>query len=635
MPRSVASRHELSTDITPLQEKEAKRREVESTENQGPVLASPISAVEIDMSDLENGPLQAEHVVLSVQGMTCTGCEKKLHRGLRTIQGTSNIKTSLLLARAEFDLQGASTVTDIAGIAERLTGFTCTKLPRSGQTLDLIVNILAADIVAQEWPLGVCDLVALNAHTIRVTYQPKLVGARDLLDNPFFHAPELAPDVYRPINASGRVHLRSMLLKTVLCILLTVPVLVLAWAPLPKHKVTYGAFSLVLATIIQVYIAGPWFISAFNALFFSHLIEMNLLVVLSSTTAYVYSVIAYAFLVAQKPLSTGDFFQTSTLLITLIMVGHLVSGFARQQAIDSISVESLQPSSAILTDLETNQDRKIDARLLQYQDTFKALPDTSIVTDGTVVFGTSEVDESMITGEATPVVKRPGSTVLAGSINHSGVLTIRLSRLPANNIITSIGLMVDVAKSSKTKVQKIADRVASFFVPALIIVTILVFIIWVAVAKAISHSDTTSACITAMTYAIAVIVVSRPCAICLAVPMVVIIAGAVAAKHGIIFKSAGAIEIAQKTSHVIFDKTGTLTTGVLAVEVEIHLSRQDELSAMVLSLTSQSKHPVSIAIAAHLQASGIQPAKLENATSTAGSGIEGSRNGKVMRVGNP
>ncbi|KFY03151.1 hypothetical protein V490_00264, partial [Pseudogymnoascus sp. VKM F-3557] len=331
-----------------------------------------------------------------------------------------------------------------------------------------------------------------------------------------------------------------MLFNAIVSTVLTIPVLVMAWAPIPKHEVIYGAVSLVLATIVQVYVAGPWYISAFNALFFSRLIEMDLLVVLSTTTAfiysiiayaflvsekplstgsfflvvlsttaaYIYSIIAYAFLVSEKPLSTGSFFQTSTLLVTLIMVGRLVSGFARQRAVESISIESLQSSTAILTDPKTHEEQEIDARLLQYQDIFKALPDTSIATDGTVIAGTSEVDESTITGEATLVAKSRGSPVVAGSINHSGTLTIRLTRLPGENTIKAIGLMVDEAKSSKTKIQEIADRVATYFIPAILIVTVLVFVIWVAVGKVIRGYDATTACINAMTYAISALIVS-------------------------------------------------------------------------------------------------------------------------------
>ncbi|OBT52986.1 hypothetical protein VE04_08311 [Pseudogymnoascus sp. 24MN13] len=590
-------------------------------------------------SDLEKGELPVEHVLLSVQGMTCTGCEKLLYRSLDTIPEISNVKTSLLLAQAEFDLRLSSAAMDTPSTIkaiEKMTGFTCTKMTQSGHVLDLIVDGLASDFATKDLPSGVSDIVVLDTHHIRVTYQPNIVGARDLMSDPFFQSPKLAPVADRPLIASGRAHVRLMLFKTIVSAVLTIPVLVMAWAPIPQHEVIYGAVSLVLATIVQVYIAGPWYIGAFNALVFSRLIEMDLLVVLSTTTAYIYSIIAYAFLVSKKPLSTGSFFETSTLLVTLIMVGRLVSGFARQRAVESISIESLQSSTAILIDPKTHEEQEIDARLLQYQDIFKALLDTSIVTDGTVIAGTSEVDESMITGEATLVVKKPGSPVVAGSINHSGTLTIRLTRLPGENTIKAIGLMVDEAKSSKTKIQEIADHVAAYFIPAILIVTVLVFVVWVAVGKVVRGYDATTACINAMTYAISALIVSCPCAIGLAVPMVLVVAGGVAAKHGLIFKTAETIEIARNLSHVIFDKTGTLTQGLLTVEAEIYPTKQgDILGPMLLALTNNSKHPVSTAIATHLRTSGVQSGKVEGVVSIAGSGIEATWNGSIIRAGNP
>ena len=589
--------------------------------------------------DLEKGGFLVEHVVLSVQGMTCTGCEKKLCASLDTIPEILNIKTSLLLARAEFDLNRFSPSTNVVNTIkniEKMTGFTCTKMTQSAHELDLVVDGLVSDFAGKKLPSGVSDIAVLNPHTIRVTYQPKLVGARDLVSDPFFQSTKLAPVADRPLIASGRAHVRLMLFKTIMSIFLTIPVLIMAWAPLPAHEVIYGGVSLALATIVQVCIAGPWYISAVNALFFSHLIEMDLLVVLSTTTAYIYSIIAYAFIVSEKPLSTGSFFETSTLLVTLIMVGRLVSGFARQRAVESISIESLQSPIAILIDPKTHEEQGIDARLLQYQDIFKTLPDTSIATDGTVIAGTSEVDESMITGEATLVAKRPGSPVVAGSINHSGTLTIRLTRLPGENTIKAVGLMVDEAKSSKTKIQEMADRVATYFIPVILVITVLVFAIWVAVGRVIRGYDTTTTCINAMTYAISALIVSCPCAIGLAVPMVLVVSGGVAAKQGLILKTAETIEIARNLSHVIFDKTGTLTQGLLAVEAEIYPTGQgDVLAPVLLGLTNNSRHPVSTAIASHLKHAGIQLEKVEDVVSVAGSGIEATWKGRVIRAGNP
>ncbi|KAH8674805.1 P-type ATPase-like protein [Tricladium varicosporioides] len=597
------------------------------------------SVSKTDNIDVENGLFEVEHFVLSVHGMTCTGCEKKLYRSLDSLPSVSNIKTSLVLAQAEFDLNISATFEngDIIKTLEKMTGFTCMRMTQSGEELDLVVSGNTQDYVdVDDLPIGVTDLTILSNNTIRITYHPKIIGARELLSQPFFQSPKIAPQVARPLIASGRAHVWMSFFMTLLSAMLTIPVLILAWAPLPKHKILYGGISLGLATIVQVFIAGPFYAGALKALVFSRMIEMDLLIVLSTTTAYVYSVTAYSYLAAGEPLSTGEFFETSTLLVTLIMVGRTVSAFARQRAVESISIESLQTTSALLVDPKTHQEEEIDARLLQYQDTFKVLPDTTIVTDGIVITGETEVDESMITGEATLITKKPGMPVIAGSLNHSGTLVVKLTRLPGENTIKTIGAMVDEAKSSKPRIQKIADRVASYFVPFILVIALVVFVIWVGVGRGVRHQSTTTTCIIAMTYAISALIVSCPCAIGLAVPMVVVIAGGVAAKYGLVFKTAETIEVARGISHVVLDKTGTLTQGKLSVVAEEYPNGQsDLLLPIILGITTNSKHPVSTAIAAHLKNLQIQPSRVENVVSVPGNGIEATWHKSHIRAGNP
>jgi Cu2+-exporting ATPase len=283
-------------------------------------------------------------------------------------------------------------------------------------------------------------------------------------------------------------------------------------------------------------------------------------------------------------------------------------------------------------DEENGTELEIDARLLQYGDIFKVLPDTRIPTDGTVIRGSSEVDESMLTGESRPVEKFAKSGVIAGSINGSGVLIVRLSRLPSDNTINTIAAMVDEAKLSKPKLQDIADKVASYFVPVVVALTIITFVIWVAVGMTIRGYNGSEATIEAITYAITVLIVSCPCAIGLAVPMVIVIASGVAAERGVVFKSADAIEVAHKTSHVVFDKTGTLTRGKLSV-VETHCNSQDKLP-LLLGLIENSRHPVSVAVSTHLNDAGIIAEPIAELKSLTGKGVESTLQGQKLQAGN-
>ncbi|KAH8713316.1 P-type cation-transporting ATPase [Beauveria bassiana] len=583
------------------------------------------------IADVEDQGLGKEHVILSISGMTCTGCETKLSRTLASVPAVKDLKTSLVLSRAEFNLDlRLGSVAEVIKHLQRTTEFKCERIQNQGSSLDLIIPGEPSKFIDQAWPDGIIEMVAVDKQTVRVTFDPKIVGARDLAEKTWREPFNLAPPRGDASLEAGAKHVKHIGYTTLLSAVLTIPVLVMAWAPLPKREIAYASASFALATIVQVVIGGPFYPKALKALVFSQVIEMDLLIVLSTSAAYIFSVVSFGYLLASKPLSTGQFFETSTLLVTLIMVGRWVAALARQRAVESISLESLQASAAIL--VKNGIEREIDVRLLQYGDIFKVLPDTTIPTDGTIIAGSSETDESMLTGESKPVEKYPKSAVIAGSINGPGVLTVRLDRLPCENSINTIAAMVNEAKLSKPKLQNLADKVASYFVPVVVTLTIITFVIWVAIGKTIRHQTSSEAAIQAITYAITVLIVSCPCAIGLAVPMVVVIASGVAANKGIIFKSADAIEVGYKTSHVVFDKTGTLTRGKLSVTVEQCLDRSK--LPLLYGLVQNSKHPVSVAIAAHLKTSGITTSVVPEPKSLTGKGVETTASGQKLQAGN-
>jgi len=596
-------------------------------------------AVEFDAThtvNLEKGITGNEHVILSISGMTCTGCETKLSRTLATLPSITKLKTSLVLSRAEFDVDiGTTSAVEVMKHLERTTEFKCERITTQGSSLDLICHSDPADAIKGAWPEGVTEVKMVDRKTIRVDFDAKIVGARDLAEKGWPTPLLLAPPRADPTLEASSKHVRHVGHMTLLSIALTIPVLVLSWAPLPDKKrreVTFSSISLAFATVIQLVVAGPFYPKALKALIFSRVIEMDLLIVLSTSAAYVFSVVAFGYLVAHKPLSTGEFFETSTLLVTLIMVGRYVAGLARQKAVESISTRSLQSSTATIVD--QGVEKEIDSRLLQYGDVFRVSPDSKIPTDGTVISGSSEIDESMLTGESRPIAKFEGSSVIAGSINGSGVLTVRLTRIPDDNTISTIAGMVDEAKLSKPKIQEIADQVASYFVPVVIASTIVVFCIWVAIGITVQSKSGSDTTIQAITYAITVLIVSCPCAIGLAVPMVIVVATGVAAERGVIFKSADAIEVAYKTSHVVFDKTGTLTRGKLTVAREHYPSASPNTKALLLGLIGSSKHPVSVAVANHLEMDGITAATAIEPKSLVGKGVEGTFAGRTLRAGN-
>lgn len=583
--------------------------------------------------DVEKGPVFSEHAALSIQGMTCSGCETKLYKSLHGLRSIGNLQISLLLSRAEFDIDlTIGSVTDVMDHLKRTTEFNCERITAKGQHLDVWKSEESNDLLNQPLPHGVTEMVLLDKQTIRICYDPEIIGARILLERGFSSPLQLAPLRPHPSVTMGARQMRKMGFMTLLSIILTIPVLILAWAPLPNHHILYGAISLAFATIIQVVVAGPFYSNTFKSLVFARVMEVDLLIVLSTSAAYVFSVVSFGFLVEGEPLVTGEFFETSTLLVTLIVTGRFISATARQKATESISVRSLQPSVALRID--DAEEREVDARLLQYGDILKVLPDAKVTTDGTVISGSSEVDESMITGEARLVEKNRGSVVIAGSVNGSGILQVRVARLPGDNSISAIAEMVDDAKLSKPRIQDIADFVAGYFIPVVLGLTVITFSTWMAVGITIRKDSPSDAAIQAITYGIAVLIVSCPCALGLAVPMVILIAGGVAADHGVIFKSGETIEKARKVSHVVFDKTGTLTEGKLSVAAAQYLKDEASTKSLLLGLISNIKHPVSSAVANHLTSQNILPARVEGIKSVTGKGVEGKLADAYIRAGN-
>ncbi|KAL2156690.1 hypothetical protein VTH82DRAFT_1435 [Thermothelomyces myriococcoides] len=582
---------------------------------------------------------ESERVILSISGMTCTGCETKLARSLRAHPAVRNLKTSLVLSRAEFDVVGSASVAEVITHIERTTEFKCERIANKGSSLDLLApDGDAAAFINRPWPDGVTDVRLVDKKTVNVSFDPKIIGARDLVRHDWGNNAqiELAPPRPDAALEAGSRHVRHVGYMTLLSACLTVPVLIMAWAPLPEHEIAYGSASLALATIIQFVIAGPFYPKALKSFIFSRVVEMDLLIVLSTSAAYIFSVVSFGFSVSGRPLPTGEFFETSTLLVTLIMVGRWVAALARQKAVESISVRSLQTPTALLVN-DGGKETEIDARLIQYGDVFKVIPDSRIPTDGTVVSGSSEVDESMITGESRPVEKQVKSQVIAGSMNGSGTLFVRVTRLPGDNTISTIAGMVDEAKFSKPKIQDLADRVAGYFVPVIVTLTIITLIIWIAVGVTVRQQSGKESTIRAITYAIAVLIVSCPCAIGLAVPMVIVIASGVAAERGVVFKSAESVEVAYKTSHVVLDKTGTITEGKLSVAREWYAEGgQDKTKSLLLGLVGGIKHPVSVAVAAHLKSQGVSPARVFEPKTLTGKGVEGvvEESGSVLRAGN-
>ncbi|KAK1564204.1 heavy metal translocating P-type ATPase [Colletotrichum navitas] len=576
-----------------------------------------------------------ETVGFLVSGMDCTSCADKLMRVLGAATGVSQPQVNFVSGKGEFDVD--TSVADADGVirfAAAASGFALSRIAGGDHFLLLLASPAEGERLAADPPRGVTDVESLDKKTVRLAYDPAAIGARDLFALVEDRCGGLARPRGDPQLENGRRRLRDQLAKTALAAALTIPVAVLAWDEGLVDDRTGGIVSLVLGTLVQAVAVPEFYRPALSALWYSGVVEMDMLVVMSITAAYVYSVVAFGFDMAGGPLDEGHFFETSTMLVTLILAGRLVAAFARVRAVAAVSLRSKQNNTAVL--VGGNGDREIDARLLQYDDRFRVLPHSRVPTDGVVVSGRTEVDESMLTGESLPIVKEEGDSLIAGTVNGDGTVVARLTRLPGKNTVTDIARLVEEAAGSKPELQGLADKVAGWFVPAMAAVAVLAFVVWVAVGIRVLGYSAGKSVGNAVTYAVAALAVACPCALGLAVPMVLVVAGGIAAREGVVIKSADTTEGARKTTDVVFDKTGTITEAELTVVEQVNLQGDaDENLTLAKALVAGGKHPVSAAVGAHLDRRGVTPASgIADVRVVPGAGVEADRKGSSLRAGN-
>ena len=591
----------------------------------------------VTSGDIEKGhPSEATHIMVNISGMTCTSCSKKGMNVLNRIKGITEPHINFATGIGGFDLSCQLDPAKIIAQFERETGFTCSRIIKGLQKADVHMSKAEAEQLRDRSLAGIDSIVRIDSKTYSIRYVSSEIGARSLLS--LIPSGKLAAPANDSDLVNDKRRLQQMALSTAIAAAFTVPVLVLAWSRVPIPYPDLSIVLPVLATCVQAVAVPEFYTGALKSLFYSRVVEMDMLVVISITAAYGYSVIAFALTQRGYVLEQGAFFETSSLLVTLILVGRLISFIARMKASTAASVKSLQPEIAMLED-PSGQISQLDARLLEYGDSVVVPPHASVVTDGEVIDGSSAIDESMVTGENIPVLKQQGNSVMAGTINGPSQITIRVTRLPGQNSITDIASLVENALEAKPRVQDLADKIASWFIPAIIGISCAVFAIWMAIALNLRNKNVGGSFGLAITYSISVLAVSCPCALGLAVPLVLIIASGVAAKSGIIIKQAYALERAHRTTDVIFDKTGTLTTGVLELIEEEYFHHDSlpvaDVKSLVFSLLKDVAHPVSAAVANRLRSQALNSFAFENTQSLPGAGLQATWNGIEIKAGNP
>lgn len=372
-------------------------------------------------------------------------------------------------------------------------------------------------------------------------------------------------------------------------------------APLPgllsmeTHAVNYAAVQMILSIII-IFIGRRFYVSGFKAL--RHLNpNMDSLVALGSSTAFLYS-LAVFFLLSDKPeLVHGLYFESSAIVVTLVSLGkHMESGSKRKTTGAIRKLMELAPDTAILLQPDGTQ-REVPTETLQVGDAILVKPGARVPLDGVVTDGLSGVDESMLTGESIPVEKAPGSEVIGGSINQNGVLTVKITRTGTDTTLSKIIRFVEDAQGKKAPISKIADKVAGVFVPIVMGLAVVSAAIWLIAGMEFSF---------AVKIFTAVLVIACPCAMGLATPTAIVVGTGLGAGSGILIRSGEALEIAHSVHVVVLDKTGTVTEGKPEVTDVIPISiEENELLSLAAAVEAGSAHPLADAIVRFVQAKGL------------------------------
>ena len=436
--------------------------------------------------------------------------------------------------------------------------------------------------------------------------------------------------------------LSSMTRRFWISVALTVPVLVLGMSDLipgqPLQRFlsmrAIGWIELVLATPVVLWGGFPFFQRGWASIV-NRSLNMFTLIALGTGTAYIYSVIAVLFpgifppSFQTMPGVVPVYFEAAAAITTLVLLGQVLELRARSRTSSAIrALLNLSPKFARLVRTDGTE-IDVPVEHVQPGDTVRVRPGERVPVDGVVLEGSSSVDESLMTGEPIPVEKGEGSRVTGGTVNGTGTFVMRAERVGSETLLAQIVRMVSEAQRSRAPVQKLADRVAAYFVPAVVAIAVLTFIIWAILGPApkMAHG---------LLNAVAVLIIACPCALGLATPMAIMVGTGRGALAGILIKNAESLEILEKVDTVVVDKTGTLTEGKPRVTSVLPVAGVDEshLLEIAAGLERASEHPLAAAILAAAKDRAIEIGTVTDFRSLTGKGITGRIGENTAVLGN-
>ncbi|MDO9105096.1 MAG: heavy metal translocating P-type ATPase [Methylovulum sp.] len=405
--------------------------------------------------------------------------------------------------------------------------------------------------------------------------------------------------------------------RALLAGVLSLPVMMIGMAA-PSSRFWHWAQHL-LATPVVLWAGWPFFVKAAK-LARQRMTNMDSLIALGVGSSYSYSVFS---LLTGQP---GLYFDSATGIISFVLLGRYLEEKAKGKAHDAIrTLVDLQPQHATI--LQGDNEVTVGVEQLQIGDLLLVRPGEKIPTDGIVVDGMTTVDEAMVTGESLPVVKGAGNSVVGGCINCNGVFKMQVTAVGTNTVLANIIHMVDQAQSSKLPIQKTVDRISAVFVPSVIAISSLTFLVWMAAGAGFR---------TAFSNAIAVLLIACPCSLGLATPMAIMVGTGQSARRGVYIRNGESLEMASKMTTIVFDKTGTITEGKPRVTDFIASAKENEerLLTLIAGAEIDSEHFLARAIVAFAQDRHINPGKADEFANIPGHGIRARVEDRNVLIGN-
>ena len=595
-------------------------------------------------------------ISLPIKGMTCAACVMHVEHALQETPGVLTATVNLATERATVSLQPGEMPLDRLRRSVADAGYeidsTETTLTIGGMTCTACVSHVEHALRSVN---GVLDAsVNLATERARVNYVPGLAGIaefREYLEDSGYRlegvegeARDNAAELERLARTEEIRYFRNRCAFAVIAgvILLLGSMHALTWVD-PLNGLRLGSWAVwpwalwLLATPVQFWAGWPFYTSGIPALRHGTA-NMHTLVALGSTVAYGYSAgitLLSTFTpawVAERGIGSGVYFDTAALIIGLILLGRFLEARARGRTSEAIRrLIGLQPSTA--TVVREGGEVVIPVDELTLDDVVAVRPGERVPTDGEVIEGASTVDESMLTGESMPVEKGLGLPVYGATLNRTGYFRFRVTRLGQETALSQIIRLVEEAQGSRAPIQRLADKVASVFVPAVGAVAVAAFLFWLVLgpAPALSYAVLTL---------VAVLIIACPCALGLATPTAIIVGTGKGAERGILIRSAQTLETAHRVDTVVLDKTGTLTQGRpvvtdLVPDKEGGVFTETELLRLAGGLEHGSEHPLALAITEETGRRGIVPAEVSDFEALTGQGVRGKSDKGQLLLGSP